>query len=609
MNNDNNVNNTTTNSSNNKSNGVNLGTIFSIEENYVMINLTIDMSTQTNFINVHVVFEDGDKKIVGEIMNINAGVAKIGVVGEIKDGRFTPGINKKPSFRSKVRIIVLDELYLVLGSPKAIDNTQVYLGLSSVYANYRINVNINDFFSNHFSILGNTGSGKSCTTARILQNIFTSSSYVPVNAKIFIFDAYGEYIRAFSKLHEISPMLNDKVYTTNVKDTAHELLKIPLWILDTDDIAILLEATDASQLSIIERALKYVPIFKSTSQELVVFKNDVIARAILDILNSGNDSSKIRDQVTAILTTNCTEQLNLESQISQPGYVRTLKQCLFVDTTGKMAEMELVVNFISQYIVDGLEIPDPKGDTYYTLRDLEQAMEFSLISEGILKSDKVYDYANVLKVRLHSLINSDAAQYFDYPNLISREAYIDNFTKTVDGKKAQIVDININYVNDRLAKSITKIISKMIFERACFDTKRGCDPTHIIIEEAHRYVQRDNDIELLGYNIFERITKEGRKYGVILGLITQRPSELSETCISQCTNFVILRTLHPKDLSYIKEMVPNISEEGTRQLKTLQPGNALAFGSAFKVPVEIKFDKPDPEPLSNNSDIVAAWFG
>ena len=586
-----------------------IGKIFSVEENNVMVNLTIDITSQANLINVHVIFEDGEKKIVGEILNINANIAKIGVIGEIVNNNFIPGINKKPSFKSKVRLIVLNELYLILGDQRVKDNNQVYLGLSNVYTNYRINVNINDFFSNHFSILGNTGSGKSCTTARILQNVFTSSNYVPVNAKIFIFDAYGEYIQAFSKLNEISPMLSDKVYTTNVRDAAHELLRIPLWILNTDDIALLLEASEQSQISIIERALKYVPIFKEANQDVIVFKNDIIARALMDILQSGKESSKIRDQITAILTTYHTEYLNLETVIAQPGYNRTLKQCLYVDNSGKMAEMELVVDLVNSYLVEGIEIPDPKGDTYYTLKDLEMALDFALISEGILKSDKVYDYAKVLSVRLHQLINSDASMYFDYPNMISRDAFIESLSTAQDGKKAQIIDININYVNDRLAKSITKIISKMIFEKSCFEQQRGKNPTHIIIEEAHRYVQKDNDIELLGYNIFERITKEGRKYGVILGLITQRPSELSETCISQCTNFIILRTLHPKDLNYIKEMVPNISEEATKQLKTLQPGNALAFGHAFKVPVEIKFEKPNPEPLSNNSDIVTAWFG
>ena len=586
-----------------------IGKIYSIEEDYVFVDLSIDISTQENLINVHVVFEDGNNKIVGEIQRINKTVAKIAIVGEIVEDKFITGMNKKPSFRSKIRIINLEELYLVLGNQRVMDNSRIYLGLSNVYKNFRINVSINEFFSNHFSILGNTGSGKSCTTARILQNVFTSSNYVPINAKIFIFDAYGEYIRAFSKLAEISPMLNDKVLTTNIEDTEHELLKIPLWILNTDDIAILLEASEGSQLSIIERALKYVPILKEENQDVIVFKNDVIARAIMEILQSGKDSTKIRDQITSILTTYNTEQLNLETKIIQPGYVRTLKQCIYVDNNGKMAEIELVVDLINKFIVEGLELPDPKGQVYYTLRDLEQALDFALISEGILKSDKVYDYANILSVRLHTLINSDAAKYFEYPQMISRDDYIERLSRTKEGKKAQIIDINVNHVNDRLAKSITKIISKMIFDKACCSQNRGRNPAHIIIEEAHRYVQQDNDITLLGYNIFDRITKEGRKYGVILGLITQRPSELSETAISQCSNFVILRTLHPKDLNYIKEMVPNISEESTKQLKTLQPGHALAFGSAFNVPVEIKFEKPNPEPLSNNSDVVSAWFG
>ena len=586
-----------------------IGKIFSIEENFVYVKLGLDVSNQPNLINVHVVFTENDTKIVGEIVNIDKDICKIAIVGEIINNKFIPGINKKPAFRSSVSIIQMNDLELVLGNQKITDNTQTYFGLSNVYKNYRINVGINDFFSNHFSILGNTGAGKSSTTARILQNVFTAGTYVPVNARIFMFDAYGEYVQAFSKLGETSDALCDKVLTTNPNDPNAELLKIPLWILDVDDFAILLDATQSSQLNIIESALKLAPILKGDSPDVIKIKNDIIARAVLDILRSGADSSKIRDQVTAILTTYHTTQLHLETPIVQPGYERTLKQCLYVDNNGKMQEMELVVNKMSEFITENLEIPDAKGTIFFNLKDFELALNFALISEGILKSDKVYDYANVLLVRLHSLINSEAASYFDYPKMISRNNYIDNLNKTREGKSAQIIDFNINFVSDRLAKAITKIISKMIFERACEASNRGKNPTHIIIEEAHRYVQKDNDIELLGYNIFERITKEGRKYGVILGLITQRPSELSETCLSQCSNFIILRTLHPKDLEYIREMVPNISEEGANQLKTLQPGHALAFGSAFKVPVEIKFEKPDPEPLSTNSDIVSAWFG
>ena len=95
---------------------------------------------------------------------------------------------------------------------------------------------------------------------------------------------------------------------------------------------------------------------------------------------------------------------------------------------------------------------------------------------------------------------------------------------------------------------------------------------------------------------------------MFLGLITQRPSELSDTCVSQCANFIILRTMHPVDLKYIKEMVPNISSEIVLQLKNLKPGNCIAFGSAFKVPTSMYIDIPNPRPLSNNVDLDTVWY-
>ena len=177
-----------------------------------------------------------------------------------------------------------------------------------------------------------------------------------------------------------------------------------------------------------------------------------------------------------------------------------------------------------------------------------------------------------------------------------------------NGRKAQIINFNINYIDDRLAKSLTKIYSKLLFDYAKENDKRASMPFHIILEEAHRYVQNDNDVNLLGYNIFERITKEGRKYGVMLGLISQRPSELSETTLSQCNNFLIFKMLHPLDVEYIKEMIPNITNEIVKRLKILQPGNCIAFGTAFKVPVIAKLEMPNPAPSSSSCNISNAWF-
>ena len=585
-----------------------LGKIISIEGNVVLVKVDYEnIYNLGNLMNIHTIFYDGKNTLVGEIIKVDLEYLKIAIVGEIKDDNFIPGISIKPRFDSNIRIINKDELVHILGCQDTTEKT-ISLGLSSIYPGYKINIDVNQFFSNHFAILGNTGSGKSCTFARLVQNIFMTSKYLPVNANIFIFDAYGEYKNAFSFLHDFNPELNFKSYTTNTVNPDGPILKIPLWLMDVDDVALLLGATESSQLPIIEKALKLVPILKGTGEDAMRTKNDIIARAILDILKSGLDSIKIRDQITAILTTYNTKLLNLNSEIIEPGYVRTLKQCIFIDNTGKMQEMELVVNFISSFVIEDFELPNPNGTVMYDLNDLELALNFALISEGILKSDKVYDSANFLSVRIHSLANSDYKEYFKYDKLVTRGGYITDLLTSSEGRKAQLVDFNINYVDDRLAKVMTKVISKILFDYSTGNEARGKFPFHIIIEEAHRYVQNDKDVDLLGYNIFDRITKEGRKYGVLLGLITQRPSELSETSISQCSNFLVLRTLHPKDLQYIKEMVPNVSDEILQILKTLQPGSSIAFGSAFKVPVSLKVEKPNPEPYSSNSNVAKIWY-
>lgn len=587
-----------------------LGRIEEIVDNTVTIKLDIDINERPNMVNLHLIFEDdSSKKVVAEIANVNQTRMVANVVGEINNGFFTAGASTKPSFKSSVRLIKEEELELLFGKQKT-EFGYTNFGTSNVYEGYKINVPINEFFNSHFSILGNSGAGKSCTVASILQKLYTSSPTPPINSALFFFDAYGEYTHAFGKLHETNPKLNYKAYTTNIIDPDTEILRIPIWLLDVDDLALLLDVSSPSQLPIIEKTLKLVPILTGNSMNVIKRKNDIIARALQDILLSGNDSTKIRDQVIGVLTKFNTPTLNLESQIVQPGYTRTFKQCLFVDKTGKMQEMELVVEFVRGYILeDQLEVPENELNKFYTLADLELAMDFALISEGILKSDKVFDNANVISVRLHTLATGDNRHYFTYPKYVTRDQYIESLLwDSSTSSRVQIVNFNINYIDDRIAKVMTKIISRMLFIKSSVTKPRGSRAFHIIIEEAHRYVQHDSDIELLGYNIFERISKEGRKYGMFLALITQRPSELSDTCVSQCMNFVILRTLHPVDLKYIKEMVPNVSSEIVLQLKNLKPGNCIAFGSAFKVPTVMYIDLPDPRPLSNNVDLENVWY-
>ena len=582
-----------------------LGTIIGLDENVLILKL--NEGEHQTLINLYVMIKDSEKISIGEIINIKDGLAYINLLGEIINKKFVFGVIRKPGFDGKVQLVPKENISTIIGMDDYKEYKDLRLGTSPIYTGIDLGVNINDFFSNHFSIFGSTGSGKSCSVSRIFQNLFEKKEYVPYNSSILIFDAYGEYHNAFKEINTKNSHINFKAYTTNLSITEADKLRLPLWLLGVDDLALLLGAESAAQLPIIEKALKLVTVFAQEEEKVIKNKNDIIARAILDILSSGSPSAQIRDQIFSILSTYKTKELNLETQIFQPGYVRPLKQCLLIDATGKIREMELLTNFMNKFLEDDLEMQLPDGTFMYTLKDLKEAFDFALISEGSLNSDKIYDQDNILRVRLHSLVNSESSTYFDYPEYITKSNYIKELISMPDGSKAQIINFNINYIDDRLAKNITKIYSKLLFDFSK-DGKGKDLPFHIILEEAHRYVQNDHDINILGYNIFDRITKEGRKYGVILGLITQRPSELSETALSQCTNFLIFKMLHPKDVNYIKEMVPNITPEVIKKLKILQPGTCIAFGLGFKVPVIVKFEMPNPEPSSASCDISNVWF-
>lgn len=580
-----------------------IGKVIEIGKSTVVVELTLTDEQKRGIINYHVAFDMEGSTIIGEIASIEKTTAYISLLGEIKNSKFTPGISKKPYYMSVCRIIRNDELPIIVGNT---NEKSVYIGRLSQYNGYQVYAKVNDLFSNHFAILGNTGSGKSHGMARLLQNVFSDTTY-PKNANFFLFDAYGEYNDTF--------IFNDKnvskVYTTKVEefsDARTELLKIPLWLLDVDDIALLLNATKSTQLPIIEKALKLVGVFARNEEEIITYKNDIIAKALNELLYSGGTPSQIRDQIFAVLTSFNTKDLNLDAKVVVPGWTRPLRQCLIIDKDGKLQEMQLLGEFFNSFIKEDLKLELPDGTFPFTLEHLNQAFDFALISEGILKSDKVYDDNHVLKVRLESLMNGSYKEYFNIDKYITKEQFIDSLVKSKDGEKKQIINFNISYVDDRFAKVLVKIISKLLFEYSLALDNRASFPIHILLEEAHRYVQNDNDINILGYNIFERITKEGRKYGVILGMISQRPSEISETAISQCTNFLVFRMQHPKDLNYIREMVPNITEEMVPKFKVLQPGNCVAFGVAFKLPMQLKLDMPSPTPLSQNIDISKCWY-
>ena len=583
-----------------------LGKILQITNGVVVVKLEVNLYQMGSLMGKNVVFEDGDVKIVGEVIGSYSDRIEVVVIGQFENNEFVYGDIVNPSFRSVCRVINKKELDLMFANND--EETSIHIGNSFVYDNYEINLNVSRFFSSHFSILGNSGSGKSHSVARIIQGIFYQAKYIPFRTNIFLFDAYGEYQQAFNNIGSINENINYKVYTTNLKDDDHEVLKLPFWFFGVDDLALLLGATEPDQLAVIEKALKLVELFTRDEEYVIKQKNDIIARSVLDMIFSGKNPSFIRNKLVSVLTKFHTRDINLDINLTKGGWTRTVKQCLFVEDSGQFADVELVINFLEEYVSDEFELSLPDGTFMYSMKDFNDALEFALISEGVYTSDKVYDYANILKVRLNTMINSDYATYFDYPNFITKEDYIKSLLTAGNGKKAQVINFNINYVDDRFAKNLVKIMSKLLFDFIAVLKDRASMPFHIILEEAHRYVQDDIDKELLGYNIFERIAKEGRKYGILLGLISQRPSEISETTISQCSNFIIFKIFHPKDLEFVRSVLPSINTGMTSKLNTLNPGACIIYGNAFKMPVLVKMAVPDPTPLSSNCDIEKVWY-
>ena len=559
-----------------------------------------------NLMNLHLVIEDENKKILAEVDDLQDDIVKVRFLGEIVNGKLVGGVLRKPKIDASIRVIEQDEIPMIVGRDEA---GYMLLGVSPFYNDHPVYLDVNNFFSNHFAIFGNSGSGKSCGISRIMQNMFMDKRLFPYKSNILIFDASGEYYNAFKDLNKIDSNYHYRFLTTNETDGIGETLRLPIFLLNETDIALLLQASNHSQLPIIERMLKLARIF-AQAEDANKYKNHLIAKAIMTILYSNETSPHKRNEVFSILASCSTPEFNLESPVQGIGYVRKFRECFLIDSHGQFSESILLTEYVSSFIHSEYDDYEPPKECYYTLDDLEKALNFTLISEGWLRNEQTYADAVTLRVRLHSLITSNNAKYFSSPTgkYETLETYLSNLIIN-NGTKYQIININLDDVDDDFAKVITKVYSRLLFEFTKGLKNRASIPFHILVEEAHRYIQNDTDRFLIGYNIFERIAKEGRKYGLILGLISQRPVELSDTVISQCSNFLIFKMNHPVDVDYIRKMVPNISDDVVEKQKTLQSGTCLGFGSAFKIPLIVKLKMPDPMPKSGNCDVVNIWNG
>lgn len=580
-----------------------LGKIIFVNDNEAKIQITSNETMAKDLMNLHLVFDDGETRILGEIGGINAGVIDINFLGEFKNNDFTQGIIKKPKLTSNVRLISQDELNIIMATN---DPKSFSFGESVLY-NHPVNINVDALFSNHIFICGNTGSGKSYGVAKILQSLYRNPNNIALNSMILIFDAHGEYISAFKGIGDTNPNYRFKVYSADSRKGTN-LISIPIWLLDIEDIACLLGATEYSQLAIIEKTLFVLGILTQKNEFTKKYKNHIIAKSIQNLMYSNLSPSKVRSEIFDILSICSTDELSLNVSVPGIGYTREFRKCFDINKTGTFAENVLISEYIEKFINDDLETQAAKQVGKCNLKDLEDALNFVIISENILSNDRLYDSATMLKMRLHSLVVGGYDKYFEYPEFIGLEAYIGSLVTENSKVRTQIVDFDIEGLDDQFALFVTRTYSKIMFDFVGRLKQRASIPIHIFLEEAHRFIKNEYNF-LYGNDIFESIAKEGRKFGLILALISQRPTELSETVLSQCSSFLLFRTNHPRDLEYMKKAIPNINTDIIDKQRSIQPGYCVGLGKAFKIPMIMKMEAPNPAPQSSNAQVYDIWSG
>lgn len=247
----------------------------------------------------------------------------------------------------------------------------------------------------------------------------------------------------------------------------------------------------------------------------------------------------------------------------------------------------------------------------YKFTDFIDAMKFAVLYEGSVSSQSVQEYTAPMMSRVQALKESIIGKIFRKTDFSTTE----DFVKDLIGNY-QLVNIDVSSLDDSTGGVLLRVLSKMILDfqkvqkrNTLSDSKKAIYPINLIVEEAHRYISENKFHNELGFDIFERIAKEGRKFEFLLGVSSQRPSELSSTVVSQCSNFIIHRIQNPDDLNYISRMVPYIDKGIIDKLTYLKTGTALVFGTAINIPTLTEFESANPKTDSNSAEISKVWFG
>jgi len=214
-------------------------------------------------------------------------------------------------------------------------------------------------------------------------------------------------------------------------------------------------------------------------------------------------------------------------------------------------------------------------------------------------------------MRIESKLNDTRYDFLLKPQQRNTSASLSGLLRDFVGlgnPKRSVTVIDLSSVPFDVRPTVAAQIGRLAFEFNYWNPQYRDFPICLFCEEAHVYIPRESSSQFEGSRkSMERIAKEGRKYGVGLAIVSQRPHEISETVLAQCGTFVCLRITNPDDQSYVRRLVPESEGDLVNVLAGLGRGEALVLGEAVPLPTRLRFDKPDPPPNSDDVDFLNKW--
>lgn len=448
------------------------------------------------------------------------------------------------------------------------------LGQLSMNKAITLKINGDRFFSKHIAIVGSTGSGKSCTVARVLQDVVgiackkNSNKDKQNNSHIVIFDIHDEYTAAFT-LHK------NELFTLNRLDI--DTLQLPYWLMNSEELeSMFIESNESNSHNQV-----------SQFKQAVIFNKEKHNPTVTEVTYDTPVYFSIREVYHYI------ENLNREviGRLAAEDKPKLSDSTLIGDR--KDFYFEKILTFItSSTAADKKATNGPFNGEFN---------RFTSRLEAKLSDKRLRFLLNAKKTDGTAHVTADF------------EALMKQFLGYLD--KANVTIVDLSGVPFEVLSITVSLVSRLIFDFSFHYSKLqhaqgklNDIPVMLVCEEAHNYVPRDDNVAYrASRKSLERIAKEGRKYGLSLMVVSQRPSEVSETIFAQCSNFMSLRLTNDADQAYVRRLFPDNANAITEILPNLAPGECVVVGDAVLLPAIVKMPIPDPEPHSQSVKVHFEW--